>query len=104
MTAIMKRGGEADHDFEGLIGKSGSIAVLASYAIGLLASPFLLGSIRPYLERHTESSAEAAEAFIVVCCIAAGIVPLVIMPLLIIGRALMRKRRARTKRSGKRRS
>ena len=100
-AAIVKSGDEAGSDLEGLIGKRGSIAVLASYAIGLLASPFLLDSIRPYLERHTESSAEASDAFIVVCCIAAGVVPLAIMPFIVIGRALMRKRAVRA-RSGSR--
>jgi hypothetical protein len=72
-AAVMKRGCEAEHDREGLIGKGGSMAVLASYAVGPLASPFAVSSIHPYLERHTGSEAEATEAFVVVCCIAAGV-------------------------------
>lgn len=77
---------------EDLLGRRASIVLIATYAVGLLASPFLLDPIHPYLERHTETPAEASDAFIVICCIAAGIVPLILAPIILIGRALMRRR------------
>lgn len=75
-----------------LIGTRSFIWLLISYGFALAAAPFILDPIRPIIEHDTHTPGAAGEAFFTVCVIAAGVVPLVLTPFLLVYGLLKRQR------------